>query len=503
MRNVFVVLSAFAFFVSCSTFKPKGEQSSRNAHFQQLIDRNEIVDTVNQIAVNADRRNWQGLIACLADEVLLDYTVMLGGEPSKLTPQAIAAAWRGLLTGFEMTQHTVTNHNVTIKGNEAEVFSYVTAVHHFPNESGKDTWTVVGYYNHHLVKTSLGWKVDQMKFTPTLIEGNADLPRLARESAKRFVAEENTGELNVRKNKATFKSEGSTLRGHLYIPEECKEGERLPALLVGGSWTTVKEQMAGLYAGKLAGKGFVTLAFDHRGYGESEGEPRNYESPSQKIEDFKNAIGFLQSLSIVDDERIGALGVCASAGYLAHVAAEDDRLKAFVTVAAWLHEPETVLAVYGGEEGVQMRIVAGAAARKKFEETGEVDYVPAYSTTDPAAAMYGNFDYYGNLSRGAIPEWDNRFAVMSWPEWLKFNPVPVAEQINIPTLIIHSDGSALSQGARRFFENLKGPKALYWTEGTHFDFYDQEAYVDEAVYHAAIHFGEYLRSEPQKRAHSP
>lgn len=495
MRNVFVVLSAFAFFVSCSTLKPKEEQSSRNAHFQQVIDRNEIVDKVNQIAVNADRRNWQGLIGCFADEVLLDYTAMVGGEPSKLKPEEIAEAWKGLLSGFEMTQHTVTNHEVRIKGNEAEVFSYVTAVHYLPNESGTDTWTVVGYYDHHLMKTSLGWRVDQMKFTPTLIEGNTDLPRMAKESAKRLVARENMGELHVRKKKVAFNSEASTLKGYLYIPEEYKEGERLPALLVGGSWTTVKEQMAGLYAGKLARKGFVTLAFDHRGYGESEGEPRNYESPSKKIEDFKNAISFLQSLSIVDDERIGALGVCASAGYLAHVAAADGRLKAFVTVAAWLHEPETVLAVYGGEEGVQMRIVAGTAARKKFEETGEVDYVPAYSTTDPAAAMYGDFDYYGNPTRGAIPEWDNRLAVMSWPEWLKFNPVLVAEQIKIPTLIIHSDGSALPQGARRFFENLKGPKALYWTEGTHFDFYDQDAYADKAVYHAAQYFDKYLRSE--------
>jgi fermentation-respiration switch protein FrsA (DUF1100 family) len=464
-------------------------------HFQQLIDRNEIVDTVNQIAVNVDRRNWQGVIDCFADEVLLDYRAMVGEEPAKLKPEEIARAWRGLLTGFEMTQHTVTNHKVTIKDNKAEVFSYVSAVHYLPNELGKDTGTVIGYYNHHLMKTSAGWKVDQMKFTPTLIEGNMDLPGLARWAAKRVGTEDNVGGLHASRKEVTFESEGSTLKGHLYIPEKYKGGERLPALIVGGSWTTVKEQMAGLYARRLAKKGFVTLAFDHRGHGESDGEPRNYESPCQKIEDFRNAISFLRSLSIVDGERIGALGVCASAGYLAQVAAEDERLKAFVTVAAWFHESETVLAVYGGEEGVRIRIEAGAAARKKFEETGEVDYVPAYSKTDPSAAMYGNFDYYSNPTRGAIPEWDNQFAVMSWPEWLKFNPVLVAEQIKTPTLIIHSHDSALPQGARRFFENLKGPKALYWTEGTHFDFYDQEAYVDEAVYHAAIYFDKYLRSK--------
>lgn len=151
---------------------------------QRLIDRNEIIEKVNGIATNADMRNWQGVIDCFADEVLLDYTSLVGGNPAKLKPAEIVNAWKGLLPGFKMTQHTVTNHEVMIKGNEADCFSYVTAIHYLPNKSGKDTWTVRGYYDHHFIKTNTGWKVDKMKFKVTLIEGNNELPKLAQQAVK-------------------------------------------------------------------------------------------------------------------------------------------------------------------------------------------------------------------------------------------------------------------------------------------------------------------------------
>ena len=58
--------------------------------------------------------------------------------------------------------------------------------------------------------------------------------------------------------------------------------------------------MAGLYAKKLAKNGFITLAFDFRNFGESEGEPRFYESPSLKKTDVENAVTYLESLQDVD-----------------------------------------------------------------------------------------------------------------------------------------------------------------------------------------------------------
>ena len=96
--------------------------------------------------------------------------------------------------------------------------------------------------------------------------------------------------------KVHFKSEGLNIVGHLFYPANYEMGKQYPAIISSGSWTTVKEQMAGLYAEKIAHKGFITLAFDFRNYGESEGEPRTYENPSMKIEDIKNAAAFLNTL---------------------------------------------------------------------------------------------------------------------------------------------------------------------------------------------------------------
>ena len=79
--------------------------------------------------------------------------------------------------------------------------------------------------------------------------------------------------------KITFNSNGLKLKGNLFYPKDFDATKKYSAIIVSGSWTTVKEQMAGLYASKLAEKGFIALAFDFRNFGESEGEPRFFESP--------------------------------------------------------------------------------------------------------------------------------------------------------------------------------------------------------------------------------
>jgi len=282
--------------------------------------------------------------------------------------------------------------------------------------------------------------------------------------------------------KVTFTSEGLKLSGNLYLPANYTPNKKYPALIIGGSWTTVKEQMAGLYAEKMAREGYITLAFDPRNFGESEGAPRYYESPEMKIQDFKNAITYLSSRDEVDGERIGAVAVCASSGYLARVAAEDSRIKALSTVAAWLHDADAVQMIYGGPDGVLTKIKAAQKAKEEFAKDGSVAYIPSISKTDSTAAMFGDFDYYLNSSRGAIPQWGKQFAVMSWEDWLTFDPMTAASQIKQPVLMIHSDGAVLGDYVKRFYKDLSHPnKELYWTEGIQFDFYDQPKQVIESV----------------------
>lgn len=246
--------------------------------------------------------------------------------------------------------------------------------------------------------------------------------------------------------------------------------------------------MPAVYAAEMARLGLAALTFDHRGYGRSQGSPRDFESPAMKAEDFVQSVNFLQTRPEIEPGRIGGLGECTSAGYLAVAATRNAGLKSLATVAAWLHDPEMGRLVYSGEEGVQARIKAGTEARSRFERTGEVLYVPAVSTTDKNAAMFGPFDYYLNPTRGAVKTWANRFAVMAWPEWLNFNPLDAAPKIGIPVMVIHSNQAALPQGAQKFFNLLAGPKTIHWLDGQHFDFYDQPSHVREAARLAAVHF---------------
>ncbi|MEM7797894.1 MAG: alpha/beta fold hydrolase [Chloroflexota bacterium] len=301
-------------------------------------------------------------------------------------------------------------------------------------------------------------------------------------------------------NKVTFLSEGLNLVGNLYYPADFDADKAYPAIVVSGSWTTVKEQMAGLYAAKLAQEGFITLAFDFRNFGESEGEPRFYESPKLKIVDIQNAVTYLAALPEVDSDRIGAFGVCAGAGYTLVAAARDKRIKSVVTTASWLHDGEAVKLFYGGEEGVYAKVNAARAAKKSYADSGIVDYIPSISTTDQSAAMFGPYDYYLNPERGAIPQWSaDKFAVMTWEDWLTFDPTTSAQDVTAPTLMIHSDGAVLPTYAKRYFENLgTQDKALRWVDTDldspfhQFSFYDQPEEVNYSVAEANAWFSQKL-----------
>ncbi len=315
-------------------------------------------------------------------------------------------------------------------------------------------------------------------------------------------AQQNESQINNQTSmkKVSFESEGANLVGNLYLPKNYDASKTYPALVVSGSWTTVKEQMAGLYAEKLADEGFITLAFDFRNFGESEGEPRFYESPAMKKVDVKNAVSYLEGLPEVNSDQIGAFGVCAGAMYTLMAASEDDRIKSVVTTASWLHDAEAVKLFYGGEEGVNAKINAAQEAKKTYAESGVVEYIPSISTEDASAAMYGPYDYYLNPERGAVPEWSaDKFAVMSWEDWLTTDPMPTAAQLTAPTLMIHSDGAVLPNYTKKYFEEIATTdKKLHWMETElespfhQFSYYDQDAEVTEAVSEASNWFHQRL-----------
>ncbi len=283
--------------------------------------------------------------------------------------------------------------------------------------------------------------------------------------------------------KVIFKSEGETLAGRMLLPPGHKSSDKLPAFLVLGPWTQVKEQVQYAYGKQLAQRGFAVLNFDFRFWGESGGKPRHLESTGEKIKDARNALKYLKSLPYADTENINVIGVCAGAGIAMKAFGEDGDVAHIATVAAWLQHPSTTPAFYGGDEGVNQRIALAEEARKKLDTGGEVDYVEAYNPNDAKAAMFFPLDYYGNPERGAIPQWDNKFAVAGWKEWMMLNAIDgVAEKVDRPVVMIHSDGSALPDNVKNFYGMIKhDDKKLVWLEGEHTEFYDGKAHIDRAV----------------------
>ncbi len=81
---------------------------------------------------------------------------------------------------------------------------------------------------------------------------------------------------------------------------------------------------------------------------------------------------------------------------------------------------------------------------------------------------------------------------MAWRNWLTFDSIAYAPEITQPTLLVHSEDAAIPEGARRFHARLAGPKNILWTQGTQFDFYDQEPQVGIAIAAAAEHFNDTL-----------
>ncbi|MEM9419490.1 MAG: alpha/beta hydrolase [Planctomycetota bacterium] len=277
----------------------------------------------------------------------------------------------------------------------------------------------------------------------------------------------------ARSQRVVFESHGDRLVGDLYLPDSYQPGARLPAVIVTGAWTTVKEQMPARYAAELADRGFATLAFDFRNWGQSEGNRRQYENPTLKTQDIVAAAAFLAERPEVEPTQIAGLGICASAGYMAGAVAESDHLQALALVAPWLHDAEVIDAVYG-TDNVKNLLAVSHAADQAFASAGESQMAPAASTTDDTAIMF-NVPYYTEPDRGLIPEYVNQFNLASWEPWLTFDGIAIADQLgDTPVQVVHSDAAAVPQGVRRFYEKLTGDKHELWLEDIgQFDFYDQ------------------------------
>lgn len=211
---------------------------------------------------------------------------------------------------------------------------------------------------------------------------------------------------NVRHKKVEFKNQyGITLSGDLYIPAKIEKGVKYPALAVCGPFGASKEQSSGLYAMKMAERGFITLAFDPSFTGESSGEPRRTASPDINTEDFMAAVDYLTICENTDEERIGIIGICGWGGIALNTAAIDTRIKA--TLASTMYDMSRVNgngyfdadnseeARYNARKAMAEERTKAIKTNKTTQGGGVVDPLPA----DAPQFVKDYYDYY-KTSRG-------------------------------------------------------------------------------------------------------
>ena len=301
--------------------------------------------------------------------------------------------------------------------------------------------------------------------------------------------------------KVVFKNNEISMAGNLYLPEDYDANKKYPAIVVAHPWGGVKEQTSGLYAQQLAQKGFITLAFDASHYGESGGEPRDLENPSDRVQDIRSAVGYLASLPQVDPERIGAVGICAGGGYTLNEAQTDLRVKAVVGIVTYDIGDATRTGIEGlpvsAEDRHNLMVSTGEQLNK--EAAGEKQLVqqllpPRSSVNSSTPNFIQEATEYYLTERGAHPNARNRYVVTSPALHIGYYPLEHMELISPrPVLLITGEKAETRKFSEKAYQTALEPKELMVIPGaSHFDLYDKPQYVKPAVDKMATFFGEYL-----------
>ena len=288
--------------------------------------------------------------------------------------------------------------------------------------------------------------------------------------------------------KINFKSNNQNVVG-LLCNNESKE--KKPAIVILGPICSVKEQSPIQYATRLAEKGFVALCFDARSYGESEGQPRQFESLKNKEEDVKAAIDYLIARKDVDADKIFIVGICNGTNEMMQVSIDDKRVKAMALVSGNYLMKENMVHLLGNENIWENHLQRAKLAKEKFEKTAEADYIkiidsigteqllpplPIYEWYHPWENKAPYFTYRGG--------WQNKVTAMSEWETLNFDAIAVSKKISKPTLVMHgemSDGGY--EFAKQIFSSIpiQNKKSVWLDKTVHFQFYDDPRVIGQSV----------------------
>lgn len=313
------------------------------------------------------------------------------------------------------------------------------------------------------------------------------------------ITENVKGKVNI--HPVTYKLNGIDISANVYTPANYDPSNKYPAVVVAHPNGGVKEQVAGLYAERLAEQGYITIAADAAYQGDSGGMPRNVDKPSNRIEDIHGMADFITQYAGVDAARLGLLGICGGGGYSLKAAQTDKRFKAVATLSMFNSGRVRRNGYMDSQVStIQERLKQASDARAQEAAGGEIIYAADTKLTDEQIAklpfdLYRQgFEYYWKTH--AHPNSTFRYTMSSLLDLMNFDAASNMDLINQPLLMMAGNkADSLYMTLDAFKEAHKSKnKELFLIEGaTHIQTYWKPQYVNQAMGKLTQFFGKTLK----------
>jgi hypothetical protein len=295
----------------------------------------------------------------------------------------------------------------------------------------------------------------------------------------------------VQRQDVEFAAEGGvTLRAWLFLPEG--PGPH-PAITMAHGYAGIREHGLEPFARAFADDGFVVLVHDHRGFGASDGEPRQDIDPWRQIADWRRAISYLESRPEVDPTRIGLWGTSYAGGHAIVLGATDRRLRAVVAQVPTISGYEQGLRRIPPDQVAALEESFAEDERRQFR--GEPLARQAIVSSDPTVpASYRSqdaIDFYTQPVPDGI--WRNEVTVRSTRAARMYEPGTWISRVSpTPLLLVVAlnDVLTVTDLALSAYERALQPKKLVTIPGGHFDPYLSQFKASSAA--ARAWFDEHL-----------